>query len=405
MSSPPAASSSSLTVPTRRLNRVVVKLGSAVLLDEQGRLAIDRVAGFVRQMATLHSQGHQVVLVSSGAVALGRTCLKLHRNGPLTDVEQRACAAIGQSQLMNLYRQLFEHYGLLVGQVLINPQDFSDRARFCNAQETLNALLALGQAVPILNENDTLSEPRPQVPGGHVETASFGDNDQLSALVAFMVDADGLVLLSNVDGLYTDNPFTNPLAQRLPYIDDLEATMAQVAVEGKSGVGRGGMAAKLRAIGTATRCGVPTMLVSGLRPDSILSAVLFSGATDTFPGTLIAPVQEEATTGLRRWIGVSSGYRGIVRINTGAEQALRTGGASLLAAGITEVLGQFDRHQVVSVQNDSGQEIARGVSAYASHEVARLAGRSSRAFAEVLGPTSQPLPDYVIHRDKMFVFT
>lgn len=402
-----------LSFTTRnQARRIVVKLGSQILLDHQGRLAVDRLAGYVQQCAALREEGRQVMVVSSGAVSLGRQQLGAAALPLEADLQQRVCAAIGQSQMVNMYRQLFQHYGCMVGQVLINPQDFSERWRYRNAQKTLNALLELG-VVPIINENDTLSdsgspdgvtpESLTAQPPNSFKAVSFGDNDQLASLVTFMTQADMMILLSNVDGLYTSNPFTDPTARRIPWVRDLKE-LDQISMEGKSTAGRGGMSSKVHAMETASLSGAACVLTSGLRPGAI-SAVLSPGCTENdFPGTFVEPQpQAEYPRGLRRWIGLSSGYHGILRINNGARDAIRHGGASLLAVGITQVLGTFERQQVISIHDEAGQEIGRGISAFSSAELHKLAGHSSRDFGRLL-QTQDPLPDEVVHRDKLFVF-
>jgi glutamate 5-kinase len=375
--------------------RLVIKLGSQILVDEAGRLAIDRMAAYVKQAAALVAQGCGVVIVSSGAIALGQLALGLKQ--PLTALEKRACAAAGQARLTMTYEQLFQHYGLNVAQVLLNSRHFAERWHYVNMRKTLETLLALG-VVPIVNENDTLAEPVPN----SEEVASFGDNDKLSALVAAKLEADGLLILSNVDGLYTANPFENPKAKRLGYIATL-AELKTIETQGQSSLGRGGMASKLEAARLASLCGVPTVITTGLAYQSIEQAVGYTGLKAAYPATYIASAGSSVySDGYKRWLGLASGYAGSVVVNAGAAKALKENNASLLAVGIVAVRGEFLAHQVVSIRDEEDNELGRGLPYFSSGQLQRLAGHPTSAMAGLLGVT--PEHEAAIHKDRLVIF-
>jgi glutamate 5-kinase len=295
----------SFNQPLLNAKKIVIKLGTQVVIDGVGgsggseaRFAVKRLASLTRQCAELVAQDKEVILVSSGAVGLGRHALNL--KGPLGLNDKQACAAVGQNLLMESYRNLFQQSGLITAQVLLTATDFADRKHYLNLRQTLEALLKF-RAIPIINENDTTSTMELQEES---YTKGFGDNDMLSALVASKLDADLLVILTNVDGIYTDNPFTNPDAQRISRIESFQ-DFQKIDASGQSLLGRGGMSSKLEASRMAALSGVHTFITSGVVSQP-LSALLAPQTEAT--GTLVLP--QASMSGKKRWIGMASGYHG-----------------------------------------------------------------------------------------------
>jgi glutamate 5-kinase len=396
---PPVFSLAQALAATQRL---VLKLGSQMLVDAEGNLCLERLKALVAQCAQWRQANpkRQLVLVSSGAIALGRGKLGWPLQQALQRVQKQACAAAGQPYLMQTYQALFEAHGLGVAQVLLNPHDFSQRWRYLSAQQVMEELLSRG-VVPILNENDALSDSALFEPNSDVMGTSFGDNDKLAALVAAQLKADTLLVLSNVEGIFTANPFEDPSAKRLACVEDLEA-LKQVATAGKSASGRGGMASKIEAVALAAQCGTHVVVASGLLPNAMGRVLQFNGPNEAFEATAIKAQPQTTGTGMKRWIGLASGYHGVLQVNEGAKQALLNEGASLLAVGLTAVLGDFAAQQVVSVQGEDEQEFARGVVGFGSQLLQRMVGLQSQQVAQLLGAEAAQQP--VVHRDKLFLF-
>jgi glutamate 5-kinase len=353
--------------------RVVVKLGTAVLTRDGG-LAHARLYPFAESVAALRRHGREVLLVSSGAVGLGAERLGLGA-GPHPVGLRQACAAVGQGRLMGLWSEALERLGLTAAQLLLTEADFADRTRYLNLRRTIGRLLAAG-VVPVINENDTVStaELRP-LPERAEARINFGDNDRLSALVAAKVDADLLVLLTDVDGLFTADPRT-PGATLLPVVPLV--TPALEAGAGGPRLGTGGMRTKVMAARIAARSGCATVIANGTRPD-ILDRILAGEPV----GTLVLPSRELSDR--RRWIAFATSVRAEVVVNAGACRALLAGKASLLPVGVVEIRGRFGRGDVVSVVDESGREIARGIVNYTSDEARRVLGLHSDRATELLG--------------------
>lgn len=393
----------SLYEPLQNARRIIIKLGTQVVIDREagpaGGLARDRMEALVRQCAMLAGQGRELILVSSGAVGLGRQALDLQ--GPLSLNEKQACAAVGQSLLMDVYREMFSQSGRLTAQVLLTAADFSNRRHYLNLRQTLETLLKLN-VIPIINENDTTSTMEIQE-GCH--TKGFGDNDMLSALVAGKLDADVLVILTNVDGIYSDNPETNPQARRLRQIESFQ-DMQRIEASGQSAMGRGGMASKLQAARLAAMSGAYTWIASGLRQDALTPLLNGAGGLlkeeKDFPGTLIFP-HVALLSGKKRWIG-ASGYHGAVVVNEGAREALVEKQASLLPIGITAVRGDFSAQQVISIQDEQGMEVGRGLTYFSSAEIEKIRGVRSENIADRLELPGRPEHPEVIHRDNLIIF-
>jgi glutamate 5-kinase len=382
--------------PVFQAKRIVIKLGTQVVIREDGHLALDRLAQIVHLCAHLKGLGKEVLLVSSGAVGLGRN--ELEKTGPLSLSEKQACAAVGQGLLMETYRYLFSNDGCKTAQLLLTALDFSQRERYLNLKETLETLLKMG-VIPIINENDSVSTVELKEESKH---KSFGDNDKLSAIVASKLDADLLVIFTNVEGIYTDNPAKNPDAKRIPLVSSLDA-LNGIGVEGQSALGRGGMATKLEAAKIAALSGVGTLILS---PKSIHAlhelasqAKVPSEEEEWQWGTFVQP--HETLNAKRRWIGLASGFDGVLTINEGAKQALIQKNASLLPVGIVGVQGEFQPKTVVQIQDEQGSELGRGLVQFGSEDIRKIQGASSKSIQEILGPVPY---DVVIQRDYLVLF-
>jgi glutamate 5-kinase len=363
--------------------RIVVKLGSSTLTAGTDHLSPPQIVELVRQMARLHNAGEQVVLVSSGAMAAGRERLAFPHL-PKEIPAKQMLAAVGQPRLMALYEKLFELYGLYVAQILLTRADLDDRRRYLNSRNTLRALLAQ-RVIPVVNENDTVTS----------EEIRVGDNDNLSALVANLIEADLLVLLTDQAGLYRADPRVDPTAAMIYEIAEnaIPQEVWDAAGGAKKGIGTGGMRTKLQAAELARRSGATVVIACGSEQDVLLRLV--SGEA---LGTRFTPLAT-ALEGRKRYILAGSKVRGSVTIDEGAVQALRRGG-SLLPVGVTAADGDFERGDSVCVADPSGAEIAQGLVNYRAPDLLRILGRQSDSIEAVLG---YAYGDEVIHRDNMVI--
>jgi glutamate 5-kinase len=373
---------------TVQAKRIVLKLGTQIVIRENGALAGDRLADLVGECAALISEGKELLVVSSGAVGLGRQALNL-KEAKLTLPEKQACAAVGQNLLMDVYRDLFGRHGFITAQLLLTALDFSDRKRYLNLRETLEKLLEL-KVIPIINENDTVSTTELE----EDKTKSFGDNDKLSAIVASKLGADLLAILTNVDGIYTENPLVNPEAKLIPVIEGFEQ-LRDIITDGKSTYGRGGMTSKVEAAKIAAISGVHTLITSGLKGNAL--DCLKNGGRHT--GTMV--VAKNAIPGRKRWLGLASGYSGVVRVNEGAKRALVEHHASLLPSGIVGVQGDFQPRQVVSIQDEEGTELGRGLIHFSAEDTRKIQGRQSKEIAVLIENSTE---EVVIHRDNLVIY-
>jgi glutamate 5-kinase len=363
-----------------RARRIVVKVGSSVLTRD-GSLRPRVFAEIARQVAALRAERRELVLVSSGAIAIGSR--RLGWSGPGRSIpEKQAAAAVGQIGLMDLYRRRFARHALEVAQILVTRAGLDDRERFLNARHTLLKLLELG-VVPVVNENDTVA----------TEEIRFGDNDNLSATVVNLVSADLLVILSDVDGLHVEAPQRG--SRRKPPVIGVVETLTpeiEAAARGsQSAFGRGGMTTKLEAAQAAARCGAATVLCNGSRRD-----VLLRVAAGEPVGTLFLPGARLASR--KPWLAFTTHTRGWLVLDPGAVRARVEGGKSLLAAGIAEVRGSFGPGDPVACVDAAGTELARGLVAYSADEIRRIARLPARRIPEVLGFSNG---DEVIHRDHL----
>jgi len=361
--------------------RIVVKLGTSTLTNGTSRLSPPLMIDLARQIAQLHAEGHQVALVSSGAIAAGREKLNFPHL-PKDIPAKQMLAAVGQPRLMAFYEQIFGLYGLTVAQVLLTRADLSDRRRYLNARNTLAALLQQ-KVIPIINENDTLA----------TEEIRVGDNDNLSALAANLLDAETLILLTDQDGLFSADPRSNPNAELVDTIADeqIPASVWQAAGGTKSGLGTGGMLTKIQAADLARRSGTACVIANGKTPDVLLRLAAGEAIGTRFE-TVVSAVEAR-----KRYILSARRAPGLLTVDEGAARALQRGG-SLLAVGLAAVSGKFERSDVVRVVDSDGRELARGISNYASDDLARILRHRSDEIEAILG---YHYGDEVIHRNDL----
>ncbi|WP_338332419.1 glutamate 5-kinase [Acetobacter sp. LMG 32666] len=359
--------------------RLVIKIGSALVVDPQKAAPRQEwLASVAADIAVLRKQGVAVSVVSSGAIALARHTLGLTA-GPLRLAEKQAAAAVGQISLAQAWSHALSAHGLTAAQLLLTPEDTEDRKRYLNARATLNTLLELG-CVPVINENDTIATAE----------IRFGDNDRLAARVAQMTDADQLVLLSDIDGLYTADPRTNPNAQHLPIIESLTPEIEAMGGEPPPGYSSGGMRTKLLAANIATRSGCAMAIAIGKTMHPLQA--LMDGARCSW----FLP-QSNGHTGRKQWIAGSLNPTGEIKVDAGAADALRRGG-SLLPAGVLHVQGNFTQGDLVEIVDANGRILAHGLAAYDADDARRIAGHHSRETASILGWQGR---DEIIHRDDL----
>ena len=355
----------------RAARRVVIKVGTTTVTGSEGELCRDRVEPIARSIADLMKSGRQVVLVSSGAVGLGRGWLGLHRSRLEDLVTKQACAAVGQSLLMDAYKTLFQKWEIKIAQVLLTEEDFSNWRRYSNVRQTMEKLIGFG-VLPIVNENDTVSTAELESVSQGTRSAAFSDNDRLAALVMSGLEADALVLLTNVDGL-----LRRPVADEsegsevISLVSEITPELKTLAA-GPSPSGRGGMRTKLEAAEIAMNCGGAAVIANGSRPDTIDR--LFAGEK---VGTAFLPSRR--MRGKRRWIAYAADVRGRVVVDAGAHRAITQGKASLLASGIVRVENHFAPMDVVSIVDPAGREFARGIANCASQEAERFSGKRGEA--------------------------
>jgi glutamate 5-kinase len=362
---------------------VVVKVGTNVLSTDDDQLDAARIAHLAEQLYELCRQGKTVVLVSSGAIGAGMTLLGLKQR-PKDLPHLQAAAATGQAYLIHLYDDHLRQYGYHAAQLLLTANDFKKRDRYLNVRNTL-LTLAEYRTIPIVNENDTVS----------TEEIKLGDNDRLAAMVANLLPADALIILSVVDGLLTGDP-QRPESQRIPIVREYQDQLHELVSSTKSSRGTGGMSSKLDAVRTATAVGTDVVIAHGKRPNVILDVL--SGAD---VGTLFV-ADEAALPAWKRWIGYTLPPKGRLWLDAGACRALIVQGRSLLAAGIRNVEGDFAKGEVVSLLNPDGQEIARGLTNYDAASARLVAGKRTDEISRVLGVVPY---DEVIHRDNLAVRT
>mgnify|MGYP003132760944 CR=1 FL=1 len=359
--------------------RIVVKIGSALLVDEEGgEVRRDWLNSVADDIASLKARGKQVLVVSSGAIAVGRRHLGLPK-GALKLEEKQAAAATGQVRLAHAYQEALARHDMTVAQVLLSPSDTEERRHHLNARSTLTALLALG-AVPVINEKNTVA----------TEEIRFGDNDRLGARVAQMVSADTLILLSDIDGLYTGDPRRNPDAVHIPFVERIDADIEAMAGTAGSDHASGGMVTKIAAGKIATAAGCRMAIAKGYAPHPLRA--IEDGAPVTWFAAAASPRRAR-----KNWIAGSLTPKGTITLDDGALKALARG-KSLLPAGVTAVSGSFDRGDLVEILDPAGRSVARGLSAYSAADASRIAGYKSREIEQVLGYRGR---DELVHRDDL----
>ena len=371
-----------------KAKRIVVKLGTNVLRNDEGYVSLPRIYSFIENMASLVMAGKEVILITSGAVGLGKKRLNL-QDTQGTALKQ-ACAAIGQGKLMAIYEGGFEAYGLVAAQILLTEDDFSVRERYLSLRTTLNKLLELG-AIPVINQNDTVSTRNVVLRDGIEDMqVCFSDNDKLSALVASELDADLLIILSDIAGLYDDNPKTNKDAKLIKCVEKVDDSILALA-SGISSGGRGGMETKLKAARQVTRFGGKVLIANGKEPYVIRR--IFEGED---LGTMFLP-ENRIMSDKRRWIGYATNIIGKIVVNEGAKDALLAE-KSLLPIGVIDVINTFHKGDVISILDEDKHEFARGIVNYDSDSCKKVIGHHSDNIAEILGFKNY---DAIITRDNI----
>ena len=361
--------------------RIVVKLGTSVLTGGTPRLDRAHMVELVRQCATLHGEGREIIICSSGAIAAGREKLDVSALTETIAIRQML-AAIGQSRLMLTWENLFEIYNIHVGQLLLTRADVQHRERFLNAQDALSELIR-HRIIPVVNENDAVATAEIKV----------GDNDNLSALVAVLGEADLLMLLTDQPGLFTADPRTNPDAQLIPEVRTIDETLRTLAGGSVSGLGVGGMATKLQAADVARRAGVDVVIAAGRAPGVIRRLAEGEAVGTRFPA-LETPLERR-----KRWIFAGPTPEGSIIIDTGAVRALCEQGGSLLPVGIVKVEGNFQRGDSVTIRTSEGTELARGIVRYDQGDLERIKGCRTEDIADLLGFANGP----AVHRNDLIL--
>ena len=360
--------------------RIVVKIGSSLVASPRGGLRLDRINRLAKELGAIQSQHREIVVVSSGAIVAGISHLALEAY-PHELPLQQAAAAVGQSRLMRAYETAFEETHHKIAQILLTHQDLADRRRFLNARHTLTTLLQL-QVIPIINENDTVA----------IDEIRFGDNDTLAGQVAHVVDADLLVIMSDVNGLYTQDPHLNPSATLIPYVPTITQDIEELAGTSRTQNSRGGMITKIRAAKQAGRFGVATLLLNGETPLALQEVL--EGQEG---GTLFLP-QESSLTSRKQWIAFALRPKGQLLLDDGAVKALTLRGKSLLPSGILNVTGTFLPGDPVTCATPDGKPIAQGLTNYSSETLQRIRGQKTAAIRELLGTLEY---EEAIHRDNL----
>lgn len=365
-----------------KARRIVVKVGSSILASVEKGLHYEVFAHLTKELSDLKCQGYEIVLVSSGAIAAGMEKLG-YKTRPQSITQKQATAAVGQSRLMNIYEDCFSRSQQMVAQILLTHDDLSHRRRFLNARNTVLTLLELG-IIPIINENDTVV----------VDEIKFGDNDNLSALVTNLIEADLLIILTDIDGLCDSDPRYNPHAKCIPLIEDIDMDIEGMIGDTHGEWRVGGMVSKIQAAQKASRSGIPTVIARGTRK-GVLHQILEGKEI----GTLILP-RLETLSSRKHWIAFNLKPKGDVVIDEGAKKAIILKGKSLLPSGVLKIRGAFDRGDSVSCVGPRGKEFARGLVNYSASELERIKGLRTEQIEKILG---YKYSDEVIHRDDLVV--
>ena len=361
-------------------NRIVFKFGTNILRNDNGEISLTRLYSFIEDIATLRKSGKEVLVVTSGAVGLGAK--KLNVDTSQSTVLKQAAASVGQQILMSIWQDGFEKYGICVAQILLTEEDFSNRKKYLSLRNTLSKLLELG-IIPIINQNDAVSP-------SELEHVCFSDNDKLSAIVASKLDADLLLMVSDIDGLFDKNPKEYPDAKKIDVVEKVTSKIEKLA-SGASLGGRGGMITKLSAAKVVTSSGLYAMIVNGKKPQIIKK--IFE---EENVGTLFLPTK--VLSHKKRWIAYATNIMGEITVNSGAKTALIEKQKSLLAVGIVDVKGDFKAGEIISIYDENGLEFARAVVNYNSDECKKIMGAHSDEIEQILG---YKLDDDVVIKDNL----
>ena len=364
-------------------NKIVIKIGTNLLADKVDGINHDRIDKIVSGFTYLQSLGNSVALVSSGAIGAGVAALKLKQR-PKTIPEKQATAAIGQPLLMEAYENAFRKTGFTIAQILLTKDDFVNRTRYVNAKNTFSVLFDQS-VVPIINENDTVS----------VDEIKLGDNDNLSALVANLIEADLLIILSDIDGLFSDDPTKNNKAELIPIVEKITPQIEKLAKSSNTELSTGGMITKIQAAKRCASSGTAMIITNGKSPNAIEN--IFSG---NFRGTLFLP-EENKLNVKKKWIGFVAHSKGYLIVDDGAKNALVKKNKSLLPSGIIEVHGEFKKNDAITVCDIEGIDIAKGVSAFSSIELNKIKGKKTSEIEKAINRKSS---DEVIHKDNLVIF-
>ncbi len=371
-----------ITTPCRR---IVVKLGTSLLTGGKNSLDLDIMGNLTAQVAALHKEGIEAVIVTSGAVAAGRN--KMGLTGKIRGVPyKQMLAAVGQGRLMSVYENLFNEYGITIAQALLTRRDLSDRPSYLNARNTLLALLDR-KVIPIVNENDVVAVDE-------LHDARFGDNDNLSAMVANLIDADLLILLTDIEGLYTADPRSHPEATLIPEVTNIDVEIEKLASDTVSELGTGGMATKIEAAKFAVACGITVVIANGRTPE-ILSKIIGNRAVCTrfLPST-------SHLEGRKRWVLSGLAIKGRLTVDDGAAIALIKRKGSLLPTGIKEVSGSFQQGDIVDIYDLKGNRLGSGITNYSAQDIEKIKGKHTTEIADILGYN---FGDEVIHRNNLVI--
>jgi glutamate 5-kinase len=364
----------------RTYNKIVIKIGTNLLADKVQGINLDRINDIAKSVARLNSLGNHIAIVSSGAIGAGVAALKL-RERPKTIPEQQATAAIGQPLLMEAYEHAFRKQACTVAQILLTKDDFVNRARYLNAKNTFPVLFEQ-RVVPIINENDTVA----------IEEIKLGDNDNLSAMVANLIEADLLIILSDIDGLYSDDPAKNNKAQLISVVESITVQIEKLAKSSNTELSTGGMITKIQAAKRCVSAGIAMIIANGKNPNVLEE--IFSG---TFKGTLFLPADNKLNM-RKKWIGFVSSAKGYVRVDDGAKLALMKKQKSLLPSGIVEVHGEFKANETISILDLNHNVIAKGVTGFSSSDLSKIKGKRTGEIEKILNRKTH---DEVIHRDNL----
>jgi len=364
------------------MRRLVIKIGSNIIADSKEGLNIKRISSLVKEISYLHDSGFDIALVSSGAIAAGMRKLGLKKKPGDIRLKQ-AAAAIGQSNLIWAYEKCFKDFRKKVAQILLTREDFSDRKRYINSKNTIYTLFSY-RIIPIINENDTVA----------IDEIKFGDNDNLAALVSILIEAERLIILSDVDGLYTSDPRYDQNAKLIEYVEEVTDELEKIAGGSGSLIGTGGMYSKILAAKKASDYGIIVNIISG-KKDGVIKSII-EGKTI---GTTIKPKKERLSS-RKLWIAYGCRTKGNITIDDGAVKALLEGGKSLLPSGIMEIEGVFDIGDAVYCLNNKKEKIAKGLVNYSSTELEKIKGKKTKEIENVLG---YKYSDEVIHRDNLVI--